>query len=57
MHRFRLKNNMKKHSFLLLTALAFCAGLALNLNAQEKREWGKWDRWGDLGNGTYLNPF
>ena len=25
MHRFRLKNNTKKHSFLLLTALAFCA--------------------------------
>lgn len=42
--------------FLLLIALALCAGLTLNSNAQEKREWGKWDRWGDLGDGTYLNP-
>ncbi len=54
MHRFRPQKNMKWNSFFLLAALAFCAGITLH--AQDKREWGKWDRWGDLGNGTYLNP-
>ena len=24
--------------------------------AEEKNEWGKWTRWGDQGDGTYLNP-
>ena len=56
MHRLLPPKSLKKQSFLLLTVLAVCAGLTLTSNAQDKREWGKWDRWGDLGNGTYLNP-
>ena len=53
MKRFFPPKSVKQYSVLALAALGLCAGLA---NAQEKREWGKWDRWGDLGNGTYLNP-
>ena len=54
MNRYFNMNHIKTASFAVLASLALCAGL--NSNAQEKREWGKWDRWGDLGNGTYLNP-
>ena len=49
-----MKIKLNRKSLIALTALAFCAGITLH--AQDKREWGKWDRWGDLGNGTYLNP-
>lgn len=24
--------------------------------AQQPREWGDWQKWGDQGNGTYINP-
>ena len=54
MNRFFMMNHIKAASFAVLASLALCAGLTSI--AQEKREWGKWDRWGDLGNGTYLNP-
>ena len=54
MNRLFTLNHIKAASFAVLASLALCAGLTAG--AQEKREWGKWDRWGDLGNGTYLNP-
>ncbi|MBR3506607.1 MAG: glycoside hydrolase 43 family protein [Lentisphaeria bacterium] len=54
MNGFFQLNHTKRSALIALAALGLCAGLTAN--AQEKREWGKWDKWGDIGYGLYLNP-
>ena len=39
-----------------LWSIVFSLCLCSGLKGQQQREWGKWESWGDQGNGTYMNP-
>lgn len=39
-----------------LWSIVFSLCLCTGLKGQQQREWGKWESWGDQGDGTYMNP-
>ena len=39
-----------------LWSIVFSLCLSTGLKGQQQREWGKWESWGDQGDGTYMNP-
>jgi beta-xylosidase len=49
-----MKSVQIKLTQIILPCLFFTVSV-ININAQNM-EWGKWEQWGDIGDGTYQNP-
>lgn len=48
---------IKKNIGRLAVLLILSVGFYIDCRSQDfVRQWGEWDKWGDQGNGTYLNP-